>query len=89
MEKSQAQVRKEVYEYLEKQGFHISEDRHKALKELLKYVTEVPVEIPAQAPQEHHIKCPDCGGEKVYRGKKWRQKYNEQEFPKKLSKANI
>lgn len=83
MEKTQAQVRKEVYEYLADQGFEVTAERHKALKGILKFIAETHVEIPAQPPQEHKVKCPDCGGEKIYKGKKWRTRYNEGEFPPK------
>ena len=83
MTKTQAQVRKEVYEYLADQSFEVTTERRKALKGILKFIAETHVEIPAQPPQEHKIKCPDCGGEKIYKGKTWRKAYNEKEFPQK------
>ena len=83
-EKTQAEYRKEVYQYLRDEGFDLTPERHKKLVDLIAPIKDREVQITSNIPREHHVICKQCGGRRLFHGKKphWKTQYNKAEFPK-------
>lgn len=68
----QARLRKDIYDYLDKEGFKITRERHIKIKRLLEKVYDkrvINVNSATTEPVKHEITCPKCLGITVKYGK--------------------